>query len=375
MYKATIIIPCYNKESYIRRSLDSLTEQSRFKEFEIIIVDDCSKDETVHIAREYESRYENMRVIVLDKGSGSPSKPRNTGIKASTADYIIFMDPDDKVINDGYSTLLTKMEEYDSDILIATRIGVTEAGVKVFTDFIDEEFTYVNSDEYRVKLDLMNRRTFILKTIYKKSLIIDNNIWFNEKISTSEDECFDTTCVAYARKITKINDIVYQYTYEAEGSITTSIPMKFYEDLPEIIESLYDSYKLTFDEETTMYKIAGLLQDYYFNRITLLKSTDDVIQAIKIFHDALESFGFEKFDVLTEERKVSFFEDIKNQVYQERIIASYINRIAILEKRHEKLNRTNKRRGRELKQLKKLQNRKIAKPGIWMAKRISRIKG
>ena len=361
-------MPVYNKEKFLRRSLDSIVKLSRFDEFEVIIVDDGSTDNSAAIIKEYCDKYDNMQLIAFDKGSGSPSKPRNTGIAKSTTDYLIFMDPDDEIINDGYSVLLSAMEKYDSDIIIATRIGVTESGVKTFTDFIDEDFTYVNSNEYSYKKDLLDRRPYILKTIYKKSIIVDNNIVFNEKIRTSEDRCFDVACMAYATKMTKINDIVYKYTAEAEGSITTSVPMKIYEELYDVLDSIYKSYTLAFDEETTMHYIV-LLLNYYFNRISFLKDIEDVNTACDLFCGAVEKFGCDRFSVLTDPEEKEFIEAIRNRDLQERLCISYIKRIKTIEKRSRK---KIEKQEKEIAKLKKLHNRKLVKAGIFLAKKIGK---
>lgn len=215
-YRASIILACHNKEKFLEKSIDSLINLSLFNEMEIIIVDDHSCDNSVAIIKEYQEKYSNIKLIELEFGSGGPSKPRNIGIEMAQARYVIFMDPDDVVINDGYSLLVEKIEELNSDILIATRIGVNSQGKEVWKDYIDY-YPYINENNREIQKDLFSRRPFILKSIYSKDLILKNNIRFNEKISTSEDECFGMECVYYAKRITKINDIVYQYTVEASG--------------------------------------------------------------------------------------------------------------------------------------------------------------
>lgn len=298
-YKATIAIPCYNKEKYLRRALDSIVEQSRFGDFEVIIVDDCSTDGSAAIVEDYAQRYENISLIVLDQPSGSPSKPRNTAIEASTTDYLIFMDPDDKIINDGYSTLLTKMEEYRSDVLIAARIGVNKEGVTEFTDFIDENFTYINENTDAIREDLLYRRPFILKTIYKKSLITENGLRFNERICTSEDESFDMRCIAYAKRVTKINDIVYQYTVESDGSITTKVDLRIYEELYDVICELADTYRLMFSDEVVADRLMTLMGRFYIQRISFFTKAEDIVAACNLVYETFDRFGYDAFEALT----------------------------------------------------------------------------
>lgn len=356
-YKATIIIPCYNKQKFIKKALNSIIELSRFNDFEVIVIDDGSKDKSVDIIKKYTEKYDNIKLIEFEKGSGSPSKPRNTGIEKSSGKYLIFMDPDDQIINDGYSTLLTKIEEYDSDLLIGTRIGVNEYGQVVFTDFIDEKYTYVNSNDYSIKLDLLNRNPILLKSIYSKEMIINNNIRFNEIITTSEDESFDMKCVAYAKKITKINDIVYQYTTEATGSITTNVSLRIYKELGDVFKELTNTYRLAFSEEIALERIVSLLHVFYLKKLTYLKSVEEIEEGCNYIYQALDKYGFDKFNKLVSRQSINIINDIKNKEFNKYINFYFLKRINRMEKRLDYLNLKSK----EYEQIKK---RKIIKMGI-----------
>lgn len=326
-FKATIILACYNKEHYIERALKSIIKLSRFNDFEVIIVDDCSTDNSALIIKDCIKDYNNMKLIVLDKGSGGPSKPRNVGMKHAHSPYFIFMDPDDQIINDGYSLLLTKMEKYKSDILIAARIGVDDNGKEKFIDFIDENQHYINENNEAIQLDLLVRRPFILKTIYKRKLIDSNNIWFNEQISTSEDEIFDMTCVAHAQKITKIDDIVYQYTYEAQDSITTKVSLKLYEQLPIVFKELTTTYALMFDKTIIAERLFGLLHTFYLRKLIYIGNKNDLMLACNYIYDTVKEFGFERFEEsLISKKYLLLLENIKTKDYFQLMLCWYFRR-------------------------------------------------
>lgn len=352
-YKASIIIPCYNKERYIRRALDSVVAQSRFEEFEVIVVDDCSTDSSADIVAEYAERYENVSLLRFEQGSGGASKPRNAAIEKSTADYLIFMDPDDEVVNDGYSTLLTKMEEYESDILIAARACVSTAGVLEFVDYIDEDFTFVNESSYEIKLDLLGRRPFILKTIYRKSLIADNGIRFNEKIRTSEDEAFDMRCVAYANKVTKINDIVYRYTVESENSITTGVSMRIYQEIDDVFAELYDTYSLVFSDEVIARRFMVLTCSFYLYRLTFLSSVEEISQACEYVYDAFDRLGYELFDTLEDPVQIEVLSEIRARDVSRYIQQRFLTRIRSLNARNGRNQDELKKTKRSLKKTKR----------------------
>ena len=88
--KFSVVIPLYNKEKYIRQAIESILAQS-FRDFEILIIDDGSTDESLKIATEFN---ESIRVIKHDRNRGL-SAARNTGIREAKGDFVVFLDADD----------------------------------------------------------------------------------------------------------------------------------------------------------------------------------------------------------------------------------------------------------------------------------------
>jgi CDP-ribitol ribitolphosphotransferase / teichoic acid ribitol-phosphate polymerase len=295
LFKVSIILACYNVEAFIDDALQSIVRQSAFAQFEVIPVNDGSTDATWAIIERYRERYpDNFFPISFDKGSGGPGRPRNAGLDAARGEYVIFMDPDDRIYRDGYSTLLKAMEKHRSDVVIAARYGVKEKQgpeSAVWIDWIADQ-PYVNSNAYTVKLDLLSQRPVILKTIYRRDLIERHGLRFLEGISSSEDEIFDMKYLLLAERITKINDIVYLYTTARAGSITSKIRLKVYEDLPTIFTGLRDSLSVYFPEPIVAYRVASLLRTFYFPKLLLLdpELTD---RALDLCREACEAYGFD----------------------------------------------------------------------------------
>lgn len=94
----SLIIPVYNAEKFIGRCLDSLLEQT-FKDYEIITVDDCSKDNSLNVLQEYSKKYPIVKVIHQEKNGGSVLA-RETGLLNSNGEYIIYVDADDFYLSD-----------------------------------------------------------------------------------------------------------------------------------------------------------------------------------------------------------------------------------------------------------------------------------
>ena len=112
----SIVIPCYNMELYLEECLNSLMVQNlEASDFEIIIVNDESKDDTFRIANSYAEKHNN--IVVIDKKNGGVGAARNSGYDVAKGKYIYFLDPDDYLAENTLPTLLALMEENSLDIL------------------------------------------------------------------------------------------------------------------------------------------------------------------------------------------------------------------------------------------------------------------
>ncbi|MBU0977806.1 MAG: glycosyltransferase family 2 protein, partial [Nanoarchaeota archaeon] len=103
----SIIVPCYNEGETIGRTIESLLELDYPKDMiEIIVVDDLSKDNSVEIARRYEKKYKNVKVIVNKRNSGGAAEPTNIGVKAAKHSYIAITDADSSPSKDALKKML-----------------------------------------------------------------------------------------------------------------------------------------------------------------------------------------------------------------------------------------------------------------------------
>ena len=116
MGKVSVIIPCYNVEPYIGECLDSVIGQTIGKEnLEIIVVDDCSTDNTVQILQAYETRYPEQMIVVLCEQNGRQGTARNIGLSYASGEFVSFVDSDDYMPDDAVEKILKFWEENGSD--------------------------------------------------------------------------------------------------------------------------------------------------------------------------------------------------------------------------------------------------------------------
>lgn len=233
--KISVIVPVYNVEKYLEKCVDSLINQS-YKNLEIILVDDGATDSSGTLCDKLQKKDERIKVI--HKVNGGLSDARNAGLDIATGEYIAFLDSDDYVHKDLYSSLYTLMKDNDCDLGICNYVYVDEEGNSIapVSDTLKDEV--INRDEVIDKL--MTKLNFYYVTawnkLYKKSVL--DNIRF-PKGKIHEDEYVAHYVLAASNKVVTTSN-VYIYYVQRQGSITnTQISAKKLHSA----WALYDRYK------------------------------------------------------------------------------------------------------------------------------------
>ena len=120
MTKVSVVIPVYNMEKYLDRAYNSLKNQT-MTDFEAIFVNDGSADGSGEILSRFEKEDERIRVIT--KSNGGVAKARNTALDAAKGEYVFFLDPDDWIEPDAFSTLTTAADREKADIVMFGRMS------------------------------------------------------------------------------------------------------------------------------------------------------------------------------------------------------------------------------------------------------------
>ena len=136
--KISVIVPVYNASTYIGRCIESVQAQT-YKKWELILVDDGSKDDSLNICSEYASK--DTRIHVIHQDNAGPGIARNTGIDMANGEYIVFIDSDD-YIDRAYFDLLSK---HDEDVVFIDLRNYDENG-KLLSIERMSEFKGLNKD-------------------------------------------------------------------------------------------------------------------------------------------------------------------------------------------------------------------------------------
>lgn len=142
MIKLSIVVNMYNTAKFMPKCMETLLEQDiPQEEYEIILVDDCSPDNSLEMAKEYATRYKNIRVCTHEKNKGLAAA-RNTGIDAAKGEYLCFVDPDDYIEKNSLAALLKQMDDEQLDMLRFNYQKVDEDYNKVPDSEIEARFDY-----------------------------------------------------------------------------------------------------------------------------------------------------------------------------------------------------------------------------------------
>lgn len=215
----SIIIPVYNAEKYLRNCVESILCQS-FKDYELILVDDGSKDKSGEICDEFMLKDKRVKTFHIE--NGGPSKARNLGIRNATGLYIEFVDADDEIVPGGLERLYTLAKKNNPDIIIADSQVVAVDG-KVKSILSVEENDQIELVEYLKNLNTIKKATllhYIWNKWYKRELIHNNTIFFDENEKLGEDFLFNCELVNKAVCILGTDKILYKYYKRDNGSLS-----------------------------------------------------------------------------------------------------------------------------------------------------------
>ena len=224
MISISIIIPVYNIEKYLKECLDSLNNQT-FKDFEVICVNDGSKDNSLKILNEYAQKDSRFKIISQEnEGSGSA---RNNGLSHAKGKYVQFLDGDDYFEPTMLETLYNLAEKNNADISVCSSRKVDDEGNITETRNpnsplnlnlipVNKIFNYKDFPN-----DIFNLTgTAPWNKLYSRKMIVENNLTY-PKITGPDDLCFVHMAIVCANRIVATDEELINYRYNRPGSAQT----------------------------------------------------------------------------------------------------------------------------------------------------------
>jgi len=213
----SVIVPVYNEEKYLRACVDSILAQT-FRDFELILVDDGSTDNSSLICDDYAEK--DYRVKVIHQKNGGVSSARNRGLDIANGEYVTFIDSDDWVLSDYLENLNARAAASKCDL-------ITSGLIWWYNDVKHDADTLENVDimDLSVESDLIRiisqkQMTSPVCKLYKLAIIKKYDLSFDIKIAFGEDRDFNVRFLKYINNVSTIEYVGYFYRRGLSDSLS-----------------------------------------------------------------------------------------------------------------------------------------------------------
>lgn len=264
--KISVILPAYNAEKYVSKTLESLLTQT-LKETEFICVNDGSKDGTLKVLKEFEQNDERIKII--DKKNEGVWKARMDGIKAATGQYIAFIDADDYVENVFLEELYKSITKNNADIAVCGFRRIDEKTGKVLSQEMKYEENKIIEKEKNFE-EVISINTALWNKLYKTEILKNLNDLSNPP-RILEDMMFLSMVYQKTNKISFVDNYLYNYMV-IEGSAMNTLKK---EEIEKIQDAMLEIKKQYIEENanTESMEILASMAFLHFGISLMLKAS------------------------------------------------------------------------------------------------------
>ena len=255
----SVILPVYNVAPYLQQSIESVLNQP-FQNYELILVDDGSTDNSPGICDAYATRFERIRVV--HKPNGGLSSARNAGTQIAQGKYVWWVDSDDWIEADALGILYEACRENDPDMVKFHFYRVGEKKQLVSCNAEPGLYTGEESRKQMLEKGFFRSGSFSLSAwghIYRRDFLTAHNLTFvSERVIGSEDYLFNLCAMALAQCIRVIPDALYNYRLRP-GSLT----QRYRKELPEKYTELYRQLRNRYGQMGLLEQFQGSICTFY----------------------------------------------------------------------------------------------------------------
>lgn len=250
----SVIVPVYNCEPYLDKSIQSLIHQTYFEHLEIIFIDDGSKDNSAKIINKYTEKYSNMRLI--RQTNSGVSAARNRGVEVASGEYIAFFDADDIAERQLYETLFKLIEDNDADMSCVNYSMCFDDGtIKVHKPKIKELLCGKEVIKSFLRSNVLCNNT--IDKLFRSSLV--KEIMFPTGYAIGEDMFF---LFQYLLRIQKVavdtTESLYRYCIRSNSAMKSAFSVKYFEPVT-LSKKMLDM--VSFDKELSFYAEAKWIHE------------------------------------------------------------------------------------------------------------------
>lgn len=270
--KFSVIMPTYGVGDYITDALGCISMQT-YDNFEVIIVDDCSPDNSGELAKAFTQRDDRFYYVKHDVNKGV-SEARNTGIEHATGDYLLFLDPDDLYERDLLRVCAAALERNPVDLLVYSftedyrnyESGKIEYRKCISLEQMDYDDDMVSTKDpatihkMAMQMEAITMLGYPWNKCYKASIIKEHSLKF-QQIKHVEDILFNCDFLDYTTSLTVLNDVLYHYRNQGQARLTGGAIDDYFKLQKIRVQRIYDQQQ---QWKTCDFEALGTLSKIYF---------------------------------------------------------------------------------------------------------------
>lgn len=237
MQSLSIIIPVYNVAPYLNDCLQSVVEQG-YQDVEIICIDDGSTDGSDRVL-DYWGK-EDRRIIVVHQDNKGVSSARNKGLDLASGDFITFVDADDLVKPNIYTTSIETMQQHNLDTFFFSFETFPDSKIQTTGFVTDEVVDFRKLFASNSRIQSLNSLCFNWRFIFRSSVLKDNNLYFDEKIAIGEDMIYNIDAICHSERILVSDEPLYLYR---KNNPNSAMSMKYKPQLETSLTRMYEIKK------------------------------------------------------------------------------------------------------------------------------------
>lgn len=292
----SVIMPIYNGERYIEKSISDILNQP-YENIELILVNDGSTDSSSNICSKFKSI--DQRVKLINKKNEGICSARNDGLKIAKGDYISFIDQDD-IIDKNIYNILSCGACRKSDLVVSGKL----------MEVIDENGTVIGKSEFRYQDEVVNNTDKLLEKIfnvtndgsllhiwnclYSKKIIDKYDLQFDSRFKFGlEDTLFNIVYSLHCKTIDYIDGIIYTYFNRKNISTSTKANIHYLDDFSNFCDVMFESIKKITNKNATVYATAYAYRLGYnlYNKCNSNLSTSKKKQLEEVFNSVYYNTG------------------------------------------------------------------------------------
>lgn len=297
MEKVSIILPVYNAERFISKTIESILVQS-FKDWELIIIDDCSKDQSLAVCEQFAEKDKRIKIIASETNQGS-AETRNKGLELATGTYIAFVDSDDYIEKDYLLKLYTTATKFKADVVWCDYNEISDEerserhhGLPCLTP-LDTKFII------SCFFQGIDGITSPCNKLYTHKIISNYSIRFDKRMAIGEDAFFNLQFFDKAQRTVVIDDCLYNYVHQNKTSVMSTYKPDYYS-----LYKIRHSFLLYLAEKHGVaYDYQKSAQGLFITAVNFLwllaKQEHDkpFLRMKKVLHDSLFQLSFNQLDI------------------------------------------------------------------------------